>query len=174
MKTRIIIIVLLFLLPEVFVGQNSKINQKFSENSILELLNVIQFRNLSYSAFVKQYKNFWLYSMDYDENHLPRRIMKAPSDWEIEINGLIFKDLTIVFLDNKIDYVMLRTGNKDKFSLTDFINFLVEKDKGKIISKNKSKIIVELNDAHRTKLECYFPVDYYESDTHIFISMKQK
>ncbi len=177
-KIIIVLLILLSLVQRVYAQQNP-INTGNSiisggKKSLLELLNVEQFRGLSYTEFIKHYPNFWLYSMDYDNNNSPRRIMKAPAKWTVNINGLTFKNLVVIFLNNQVEQIILSTDSKVKniFSVKDFINEAIRNFKGAIVKENKKKIVVRLNDKFKTEFECYFPLSYYEPDINIYISMQ--
>jgi hypothetical protein len=175
-----IIVLLLLLIPisntEARINSNQEKYSPDSDSSmtLLEQLNIEQFRGLSYTDFIKKFPRFWLFSMDYDENNAPRRIMKAPAGWEVEVNGLIFRNLAIVFVNNHVEQIILsgEENKKKDLSVKRFISKTFQRNSVKVISKSDRKIVARLQDKYETMFECYFPIDYHEPDINIFISMK--
>ena len=144
-----------------------------SVESLLEILDIEQFRGLTYNEFIKRYPAFWIYAMDYDEQKRPRRYMKSPREWQSRFGNVTFDNLIIVFVDNQVQLIKLTVthNSASDFLPEDFINELTKLYAGKIIEKNDRKITVQLDDKHNTTFECYYPLDYYESGVNLYFTM---
>ena len=155
-------------------GSLNKSTKLDSSKTFTEMLNIEQFRNLSYSELLKQYPDFYIFSMDYTAEQQPRRIVKAPKTWRVDIDDFTFDNLVLVFVNNQIEQIVLSSKDKGRkgFSVKDFIKNVLIKQANDIISESNKKIVVKLNDNHHTLLECYFPDDYHEPDVNLYISMK--
>jgi hypothetical protein len=100
--------------------------------------------------------------------------MKAPDNWKVTINCLTFKNLLVVFLDNKVDQIVVSSeiNDKNNSAIKDLVIRTIELFNGRMLIENDKKIVAELNDKYNTKFECIFPLNYYEPDANISITMR--